>query len=249
MAAERDRPAQPLSGRVDDLQVRPLSAGVAREDRERAVPGMEGEPGDAASAWYSPIRSRVWVSKRITSPLLSPTASVRPSGLSASAESSPPSPFRTPSAAGLRSERREQAGAGRDRVVEGDARVGEASAWSRRSSVRAWAPRRWASRRWPRRARPGARRARSPRRRRRRRAARRPRRAASAGGGRRAAGARPRARSPPGSRRGRRARARSARGRARRPSRAPRPAGRRGRARRDRARSLATRAAAPIRWW
>ena len=245
MAAERDRSvrASRVAGSMIcryRLRVRRVGRG---DDRERVVPGMEAEPGDRSRCLIiADSLPRLGVEEE-TVPSPSPAASVRPSGLSASAQrTNRPSPFRAPSGAAVAHEHREQAGAGRERVVEGDGGVGEPERLVEAILVEGLGAESLRGLDGGRAARaPGARRARSPRRRSRRRAAPRPRRAAFAGGGWRGAGARPRARSPPGSRRGRRARARSARGRARQPSRAPRRAGRRGRARRGRARSLATR--------
>ena len=59
-------------------------------------------------------------------PSLSPRASVPPSGLSASEKSVAAVAVQGAERRGAAQERREQAGAGRDRVVEGDAGVGEA---------------------------------------------------------------------------------------------------------------------------
>ena len=85
------------------------------------------------------------MSNRVTVPSASLTARVSPSGLSASAGSPSPVGVRTPIAAGLRSsvDRR------LERVATESSRATPAlasrSAWSRRSSLRAWAPSRWAS--------------------------------------------------------------------------------------------------------
>ena len=124
MAAEPGRAARPLGGGVDDVRY-PGCSVVTTDDRERAAPGMEAEPGDEAGRpivadplprlgveedhGRRPVAGRERASvgaERERGELVVAVEDAERSG-----------------AAGH--ERREQAGAGRGRVVESDAGAGE----------------------------------------------------------------------------------------------------------------------------